>query len=270
LADNESEFALIRIGDDPASACIDLVQWKTHPTHGTPYAESNHAGMYRFLVHVDDADAVLARLDAAGHPLLGSVLRSTPAPGESQVIMFCVRDPDGVVVEIASGLDRLTGATGLGGNRFFHVNVNVRDLDRSIRFYEIFGFKTVFRTIQAGEASRETAKAFGRELNEAAYALVRIGDDPNVACIDLVQWLTEPTHGTPYPTANHAGIYRMLVHVEDPDAVLAALEAAGHPLTGPVLRAAPFPGQTPTVMFCVRDPDGTVVEVAGGLDHLVR
>ena len=62
----------------------------------------------------------------------------------------------------------------------------------------------------------------------------------------------------------------MLVHVEDPDAVLAALEAAGHPLMGPVLRAAPFPGQTPTVMFCVRDPDGTVVEVAGGLDHLVR
>ena len=270
MADNESEFALIRIGDDPASACIDLVEWKTQPTHGTPYADSNHAGMYRFLVHVEDADAILARLEAAGCPLLGSVLRSTPEPGQPQVVMFCVRDPDGVVVEIASGLDRLVGADGVTGNRFYHVNVNVADLDRSIAFYAIFGFETVFRTVQAGETSRETARAFDRPYNEAAYALVRIGNDPAAACLDLVQWLTHPTHGAPYPTANHAGIYRMLVHVDDPDAVLAALEAAGHPLMGPVLRTAPFPGKTPTVMFCVRDPDGVVVEVAAGLDHLIR
>ena len=183
--------------------------------------------------------------------------------------MFCVRDPDGVVVEIASGLDHLVGMNAKGSNRLFHVNVNVTDLDQSLGFYEIFGFKPIFRTVQDEETGRRSAEAFNRPHNEAEYALVRIGDNPASACIDLVEWRTDPTHGTPYETANHVGIYRILVHVPDPDAILAALDQAGYPLMGPVLRAAPFPGKTPTTMFCVRDPDGVVIEIAAGLDHLV-
>ena len=158
----------------------------------------------------------------------------------------------------------------MGANRFFHININVTNLDRSIRFYEIFGFKPIFRTVQDEETGRRSAQAFNRPYNEAEYALARIGDNPASACIDLVEWRTPPTHGKPYETANHAGIYRILVHVTDPDATLAALEKAGHPLMGPVLRATPFPGKTPTTMFCVRDPDGVVIEIAAGLDHLIQ
>ena len=264
LADAESEFALVRIGDDPHSTCLDLVEWRGQPTHGTPYADSNHAGLYRFLIHVEDAEAVLAAVKKAGHKLLGAVLRS------GKITMFNTLDPDGIVVEIAGGLDDLVGGRAPRGNRFYHVNINVADLDRSIRFYEIFGFKSLFRTKQDAETCRRTAEAFNRPYNEAEYAFLRIGDDPKSACLDLVEWHTRPTFGTPYETANHAGIYRILVHVSDPDATIAALEKAGHPLMGPVLRATPFPGKTPTTMFCVRDPDGVVVEIAAGLDHLVQ
>ena len=273
LAENQSEFALIRIGDNPASACIYLVEWRTHPTHGRPYEESNHAGMYRMLIHVEDPDAILTTLKEAGYPLLGSVIQATPVPGETPTTMFCVHDPDGVVVEIAAGLDHLVsgaGAARSSGNRLFHVNMNVTDLERSIRFYDIFGFEVIFRTVQDEETGRKSAEAFGRPDNEAEYALVRIGDNLASACIDLVEWRTHPTHGKPYASANHAGIYRILVHVDDPDAILAALEAAGYPLMGPVLRTQPFPGKTPTTMFCVQDPDGVVVEIAAGLDHLVE
>ncbi len=44
---NDAEFALVRIGDDPRAPCLDLVQWKTRPTEGRPYARSNNAGIYQ-------------------------------------------------------------------------------------------------------------------------------------------------------------------------------------------------------------------------------
>ena len=157
----------------------------------------------------------------------------------------------------------------MGGNRFFHVNVNVTDLDRSIAFYAIFGFKPVFRLALDPETTRQTALAFGEEPNDAEFALVRIGDDPRAPCLDLVQWKTRPTEGRPYDKSNNAGIYRILIHVEDPDAILASLAEHGFAPMGEVIRATPVEGQPPTTMFCVRDPYGTVIEVAAGLDHLV-
>src|SRR5471030_2219512 len=82
------------------------------------------------------------------------------------------------------------GEGAMAGNRFFHVNVNVTDLDRSIAFYRLFGFEVVFRQALDPETSRRTALAFGRERNDAEYALMRIGDDPRATCLDLVQWKT--------------------------------------------------------------------------------
>jgi catechol 2,3-dioxygenase-like lactoylglutathione lyase family enzyme len=157
----------------------------------------------------------------------------------------------------------------MAGNRFFHVNINVTDLDRSIAFYRLFGFEVVFRQTLDPETSRETARAFDREPNGAEYALVRIGDDPRATCLDLVEWKTRPTEGRPYALSNNAGMYRILVHVEDAEAVLAALAAHGVTPMGAVIRATAVEGQPPTTMFCVHDPDGTVIEIASGLDHLV-
>jgi catechol 2,3-dioxygenase-like lactoylglutathione lyase family enzyme len=157
----------------------------------------------------------------------------------------------------------------MAGNRFFHVNINVTDLERAIAFYRLFGFEVVFRQELDPETSKRTALAFGRERNDAEYALVRIGDDPRATCLDLVQWKTRPTEGTPYALSNNAGMYRILVHVEDAEATLAALAAAGVTPMGEVIRATAVPGQPPATMFCVKDPDGTVIEIASGLDHLV-
>ena len=157
----------------------------------------------------------------------------------------------------------------MAGNRFFHVNVNVTDLDRSIAFYRLFGFEVVFRQTLDPETSRRTALAFGRERNDAEYALVRIGDDPRATCLDLVQWKTRPTEGRPYELSNNAGMYRILIHVADAEATLAALAGEGVTPMGEVIRATAVEGQPPATMFCVRDPDGTVIEIASGLDHLV-
>lgn len=156
----------------------------------------------------------------------------------------------------------------MGANRFFHVNINVTNLDRLIAFYRLFGFEVIHREILDGEVAEGVARAFGEELNVAEYALVRLGDDPAATCLDLVQWRDRPTHGVAYLTSNHAGLYRILIHVADWEGTRSALVAAGHPPIGEVLHGS-LGGGSATTMFCVRDPDGVVIEVASGFDATV-
>lgn len=154
-------------------------------------------------------------------------------------------------------------------NRIYHININVTDLDRSIAFYELLGFKVLIKFGLDEETTRDTCAAFGAEPNELRAAFIRLGDDPNAPCIDLVEWITQPPKGQPYADANNAGMYRMAFHVDDPEAVLAELERLGIPLMGPVGYGNP-PGGGRSTVFAFRDPDGTVLEVLSGVEHMVR
>jgi glyoxylase I family protein len=153
-------------------------------------------------------------------------------------------------------------------NRIYHVNINVTDLDRSIAFYELLGFKTLIRFTLDEETVRATCAAFGGEPNECRAAFLRLGDDPAAPCLDLVEWITQPTEGETYAKANNVGLYRMAFHVDDPDAILAELERRGIPLMGPVGYGNP-PGGGRSTVFAFRDPDGTVLEVLSGVEHMV-
>lgn len=154
-------------------------------------------------------------------------------------------------------------------NRMYHVNINVTDLDRSIAFYEKLGFKTLVRFELDEETTRNTCAAFGAEPNRCRAAFLRLGDDPASPCLDLVEWLSEPTQGEPYAAPNNAGLYRIAFHVDDADAILAELEQLGIPLMGPVGYGNP-PGGGRSTVFAFRDPDGTVLEVLSGVEHMVR
>jgi catechol 2,3-dioxygenase-like lactoylglutathione lyase family enzyme len=152
-------------------------------------------------------------------------------------------------------------------HRIFHVNINVADLDRSIRFYERLGFAVVHRERLEPDAVRSTLAKFGdTEAFGVEYALLRLGDDPAATCLDLVQWdrpMREPTN-----RVDELGLYRIAVHTSDPASVLRTLADDGIELLGPKGRRSPA-GHDPADWFCVRDPDGTVVEIVSGLDHLV-
>jgi len=152
-------------------------------------------------------------------------------------------------------------------SRIFHVNINVADLDRSIEFYLRLGFVVVHRERLDPDALRATLAKFGdTEAIGAEYALLRLGDDPAATCLDLVQWdrpMRESTN-----RVDELGLYRIAVQSSDPASVLRALAAAGIDLLGPKDRRSPET-HDPADWFCVRDPDGTVVEIVSGLDHLV-
>ena len=155
----------------------------------------------------------------------------------------------------------------MSDSRLFHVNINVADLDRSIEFYGRLGFHVVRRERLDPDALRATLAKFGdTDAIGAEYALLRLGDDPAATCLDLVQW-DRPMR----PAANRVdelGLYRIAVHSSDPASVLRALADAGVELLGPRDRRSPE-HHDPADWFCVRDPDGTVVEIVSALDHLV-
>jgi glyoxylase I family protein len=154
-------------------------------------------------------------------------------------------------------------------NRIYHINLNVTDLDRSIAFYERLGFKVLAKFILDEETTRTTCAAFGEMPNECRAAFLRLGDNPQAPCLDLVQWTTSPTSGQPYPNANHCGIYRIAFHVDDPSALRAEIEATGIKLLGPVRHGNP-PGGGRSTVFAFKDPDGIVLEMLSGIQHMVQ
>ena len=156
---------------------------------------------------------------------------------------------------------------GVSERRIFHLNVNVSDLDRSLEFYAHLGFHVVRRERLDPDVVRGTLAKFGEtRATGAEFALVRLGDDPTATCLDLVQW--EPPLREQGRRSDELGPYRIALQVSDPASVLAALADAGLELLGAEGRRSPR-DHDPAEWFCVRDPDGTVIEVLSGFDHLV-
>lgn len=151
--------------------------------------------------------------------------------------------------------------------RIFHLSISVRDLDRSVQFYDLLGFGIVHGERLSETVAASTLGKLGeRDHNGAEFALIRLGNSPNATCIDLVQW--DRMVEMPEPKVHQSGIPRIAIQVEDPPSLLARLAEAGIKLTGPPGKNRPQE-QDPNEMFAFRDPDGVIIEVVSGLDHLV-
>jgi catechol 2,3-dioxygenase-like lactoylglutathione lyase family enzyme len=88
----------LRLPDDPFE--VFLMHWETPETHGSHYAEPNHAGLYRVALCVDDTRAAYHEMSSEGwtfaRPPELVELKGTPVP--DMWICF-LRDPDGVLYE---------------------------------------------------------------------------------------------------------------------------------------------------------------------------
>jgi catechol 2,3-dioxygenase-like lactoylglutathione lyase family enzyme len=82
--------------------------------------------------------------------------------------------------------------------QIYHVNVNCTNLERSLAFYQMLGFREVI-DIPAGRLRPRHDPAIGRAL------LLRLGEEPRSTLIDLIEWQTPRPHGTPTPTSATRG-----------------------------------------------------------------
>lgn len=150
-------------------------------------------------------------------------------------------------------------------HRFFHINVNCTDFDRSVAFYQAVGFEIVldfdnqpgprrsFGEIGLGPILRlpETADA-------RACLMALQPDDMSAMRLDLLEWKSPIEAPERRTSLAQPGVARICLKTFDAHAVHDRLAALGYdPYTRPIrIRMGP----SDIKVFCCEDPDGVVIE----------
>lgn len=144
--------------------------------------------------------------------------------------------------------------------RIDHVNIVVRDLERSVRFYsELLGLRRGFEVTLEGAWIEEVTGLTGAR----AWCVFMETDDPSTR-LELLQYLSPEGAALAENSLPHTpGLRHLAFTVDDLDDLVARLRAAGVALlSDPV--TVPFQvGTLGRKRLCYfHDPDGTLVEVA--------
>jgi glyoxylase I family protein len=145
--------------------------------------------------------------------------------------------------------------------KLFHVNICVRDMERSIHFYQGLGFTKV-NDFTLEDPS--VGEALGLKANKLRGVFMRLGDDPNSPVLDLVQFIDPPPNGQPYPSLNNIGICRIAFSVDNIDKTYEDLKAKKVECLAPLKKISGPNGATIGVV-CFKDPDGTILELISGM-----
>lgn len=247
---------------------LHLVEWQSPAAVGVPYAEANHVGIYRQNSLVSNLDEAYQTVVAnAGRPY-GEPSWIVLSPDGFKVRVFAFRDPDGTTLEMIEADDpgQRYGYTGM----MHHCNLNVRNLERSYRYYrDTIGLDLAYFLAPAepqppgngalGDLLRTPDGAeYAGDMNFAA-TLLSVRNDTR-SPIDVLQWTLPEPYGEPYPVANHLGIVRIAFEVDDIAAAHTRLVASARGAVGPIETwdMGEF-GVRRAVIF--RDPDGIWLEL---------
>jgi glyoxylase I family protein len=140
----------------------------------------------------------------------------------------------------------------------FHININVKNFERSLAFYKMLGFKVV---LDLGEGpNKGNDKGLNIPNSRARAALLALSDDPRATRIDLIEWTQPHTEGDPYPHLHHTGVARIALFTRNIDDEYARLKANGVEMVSePVIIR--FANKAGSKFFCFKDPDGTFLEL---------
>ena len=145
--------------------------------------------------------------------------------------------------------------------KLFHVNICVRDMERSIGFYEQLGFNKV-NDFTLDDPS--IGDALGLDARKLRGVFMRLGDDAGSSVLDLVQFIDPPPQGQPYPSLNNIGICRIAFTVDDIDKTYADLQKMDVQFVAP-LHKIKGPDGAEIGVVCFKDPDGTILELISGM-----
>ena len=143
--------------------------------------------------------------------------------------------------------------------RIFHFNINCANLNRSVAFYELLGFKIIL-DFREGMVSKEMADAFGMQTANLKGVHLRLGDAADATRIDLLEFKDPAPSGQPYPHLGHTGIARMCLKTTNMQRDYQDLSAKGVKF---ISEPKKLPGTSVSIV-CFKDPDGTFVELLEG------
>ena len=140
----------------------------------------------------------------------------------------------------------------------FHININVKDFERSLAFYKNLGFKVVLNIGEGPNPANDVG--LGIPNSVARAALLALGDDPRATRIDLIEWKQPQTEGSPYPHLYHTGAARIALFTKDLDQEYERLKGLGvECVSEPVV--IQFGNKAGAKFFFFKDPDGTFLEL---------
>jgi glyoxylase I family protein len=158
----------------------------------------------------------------------------------------------------------LQSQRGADVDRFFHVNVNCTNFERSLAFYRLIGFEIVLDFATALGSPRTFGElGLGPILGlpgscDGRAALLALSDDRDAVKLDLIEWKSPVVPARRREGLAEPGIARICLKTTDADAVHARLSGAGHNAYSPPIHVSL--GGSRIKVFCVEDPDGVVIE----------
>lgn len=243
-------------------ANIDLLQFKTPFNPDPPYELPNHLGMAYAALHTTDLDGDVSFMKAQDVELLSEPWGEVG----SRYVFF--RDPEGVLYQLLeSEAPKADGSKGMDLTGMPFIGINVSNLERSLEFYQKFGY-TAVTPVTKTAGSLEEARAWGLDrpfrIKGADISIER--GDRHV--LRLVQWLDpfDPEAAYP-PPINHIGINRIALMVPDVDRAVGILREQGVPFLSEPAPCCSGTGDDKTAIVHAIDPDGVFLELVGGIEQ---
>ncbi len=227
------------------SPALELVEWNKPATTGETYSDPGAVGMQAVGFEVRSIAEAVASLRAAGGVARPSTLTTV---GGDRLVAAVMLDIDGVGIELVES-DVAASAT------FAYVRMNCADLHAATDWYEQIGFERRGPLLQA---------VWEQAAQSAEVQVQRIGL-PGDSSFELQLTTARPVSGEAkaHAAANHRGLFRMALAVEDIHDAVGSVRAANIATSDPVW--VPLPG-TPLGGIWASfgcDPDGVMVEFVG-------
>jgi catechol 2,3-dioxygenase-like lactoylglutathione lyase family enzyme len=233
---------------------IDLIEWEDPFDASAPYASINHLGIAHLTLQTSNLDADISILRAHGVAFF-----SGPAVVDNSLEskrFVCFKDPDGTIIELAETAGfGTTIASSIHITGIMNVNINCSDYFQSRLFYENLGFK-VLTEIET-EGTPEVADAMGTSSFNVRGALMELRRKGPT--LSLLKWQEPYDDSAPYSQLNHLGLARIALMSTDLDADIASLKTEGVEFF-----SDPATPERPLAFLrfvCLKDPDGTVIEL---------
>lgn len=228
------------------SASLEVQEWVSPKMIGEAVSDPTRVAMQAVGFAVPDIDSTIDRMVAAGSKL---VSRSSSPWVDNWATLL---DPFGTQVDLMS--DALVP---IGESRLRHLRITVSDLDSSLPWYRGMGFVDV-----AGHDVVDTS-FLGVENSTASVAarVQRLKLPDEAAEIVLMQWMSPPSHGRHPVEANHAGLFRTAVGVDDTVASYERFLAEGWKFEREPRQVELEGTAVPDMWICfLNDPDGVPFE----------
>ena len=141
----------------------------------------------------------------------------------------------------------------------YHVNINVRNLGASQRFYEALGFEVVDSFSDADDGSIAYGLGLGEGMRSNTRALfMKVGTAPHATVLDLCEWIEPRAHGEA-ADIRQFGIPRICLRAKNLDALVEDLSSQGVEFITDRPQVITTLARSPR-FICCKDPDGVIVE----------